>query len=161
MKNKAYIARSRQTFVEKSTFAEMSDRVVANLLYRTKANDLGIVVKMGTPRLAEEGLLNVPVEVYIPMDSLTMLPQGEAEVAGGFEVYVAVADKNNDMSDVARKSHQLRITKEELARSRGKFYTYTLDLLMERGLNKVSVGVVDQISNTSGFAREQIIATAN
>ncbi|MCU1347848.1 MAG: VWFA-related Acidobacterial domain protein, partial [Acidobacteria bacterium] len=40
MKNKAYIARSRQSFVEKSTFAEMSDRVVANLLYRTKANDL-------------------------------------------------------------------------------------------------------------------------
>ena len=29
---------------------------------------------------------------------------------------------------------------------------------MESGLNKISIGVVDQISNTSGFAREQIIA---
>jgi VWFA-related protein len=161
MKNKAYIARSRQTFVEKSTFAEMSDRVVANLLYRTKANDLGIVVRMGTPRPADEGLLTVPVEVHIPMDSLTMLPQGDSEYVGGFEVYVVVADKQNDMSDVARKSHQLRISKDEYTRSRGKFYTYSLDLLMERGLNRVSVGVVDQITNTSGFAREQIIATAN
>lgn len=161
MKNKAYIARSRQTFVEKSTFAEMSDRVVANLLYRTKANDLGIVVKMGTPRPAEDGLLTVPVEVNIPMDGLTLLPQGENDFAGGFEVYVVVADKRNDMSDVARKSHQLRITKDEMARAKGKFYTYSVDLLMERGLNRVSVGVVDQISNVSGFSREQIIATAN
>ena len=40
MKNRAYQVRARQTFVEKSTFSEMNDRVVANLLYRTKANDL-------------------------------------------------------------------------------------------------------------------------
>jgi hypothetical protein len=43
----------------------------------------------------------------------------------------------------------------------GKFYTYTLELLIERGLNRISLGVVDQISNTSGFTREQIIAQNN
>ena len=43
--------------------------------------------------------------------------------------------------------------------AKGKYYTYTLELLMERGLNKISIGVVDQISNVTGFAREQIIAT--
>ena len=40
----------------------------------------------------------------------------------------------------------------------GKYYTYTLDLLMEKGLNEISIGVVDGVSNTTGFAREQIIA---
>lgn len=157
-KNKNYIVRARQTFVEKSTFAEMSDRVVANLLYRTKANDLKIAVRMRTPRAAEGGLFQVGLEIQIPMESLTLMPQGETSFAGGFDVYIAVANKDGDMSDVSRKQHQIQVTPEEMKRVGGKYYTYSLDLLMEKGLNKISVGVVDQISNVSGFAREQIIA---
>ena len=45
-----------------------------------------------------------------------------------------------------------------MPKTKGKFYTYTLELLMEPGLNKISVGAVDTISNVSGFARDQIIA---
>ncbi|HYO79219.1 MAG TPA: hypothetical protein VE010_22335, partial [Thermoanaerobaculia bacterium] len=66
--------------------------------------------------------------------------------------------KDNDMSDVARKSHQVRVNANELAATKGKFYTYTLELVIEPGLNRISLGVVDQISNVSGFAREQVIA---
>ena len=62
------------------------------------------------------------------------------------------------MSDVARKSHQIHIPAAEMKKISGKFYTYSLELVCERGLNKISLGVVDQISNTTGFAREQIIA---
>ncbi|HYO77405.1 MAG TPA: hypothetical protein VE010_13160, partial [Thermoanaerobaculia bacterium] len=69
-----------------------------------------------------------------------------------------VANKDNDMSDVARKSHQVRVPAAEMPKIGSKFYTYTMELLIERGLNRISLGVVDQISNTSGFAREQIIA---
>ncbi len=153
-----YIVRSRQTFVEKSTFAEMNDRVIANLLYKTKANDLNILVRTGAPAAVEDGLFRVPVEIQIPMDSLTLLPQGEAEYAGGFDVYVAVADKNNDMSDVSRKSHQIHVPASDLPKAKGKYYSYGLDLVMEKGLNRISIGVLDQISNVTGFAREQVIA---
>jgi hypothetical protein len=97
--------------------------------------------------------------VQIPMPSMTLLPQGESEFVGGFDVYVVVGNRENDMSDVARKSHQVRIPAEHMKQLAGKFYTYTLDLLIERGLNRISLGVVDQISSTSGFAREQIIAS--
>jgi VWFA-related protein len=158
VKNKDYRVRSRQTFVEKSVFAEMSDRVVANLLYRVKENDLGILARVGRPIPVEDGFFKVPVDIQIPMQSLTLLPQGEAESAGGFDVYVVVGNKDNDMSDVARKSHQVHVPAAQMQSINGKFYTYTLELLVEKGLNKISIGVVDQISNTSGFSREQIIA---
>jgi VWFA-related protein len=158
VKNRNYIARARQSFVEKSTFAEMSDRVIANLLYRTKANDLKILVKADTPRAADDDLYRVPIEVQIPMESLTFLPQGENGYAGGFDVYVVVGDKNGDMSDVNRQSHQIHIDNDQMEKTKGKYYTYQLELLMERGLNKISIGVVDEISNVSGFAREQILA---
>ncbi len=152
------IVRARQTFVEKSTYAEMSDRVIANLLYRVKDNDLNILTRLGSAMPVNDGYFRVPVDIQIPMSSLAMLPQGDVEVAGGFDVYVVVANKDGDMSDVARKSHQIRVTTEEMKTIGNKFYTYTLELLTEPGLNKISIGVVDQISNVSGFAREQIIA---
>ncbi|HKR65631.1 MAG TPA: VWA domain-containing protein [Thermoanaerobaculia bacterium] len=158
VKNKDYRVRARQTFVEKSVFAEMSDRVIANLLYRTKHNDLGILGRVGSPIPTEDGYFRVPVDVQIPMESLTLLPQGEAEYVGGFDVYVVVGNKDNDMSDVARKSHQIRVPAADIKKINGKFYTYSLELICERGLNKISIGVVDQVSSVSGFAREQIIA---
>jgi VWFA-related protein len=153
-----YIVRSRQTFVEKSMYAEMSDRVIANLHYKSRSNEMGILVRTGRPVPVEDGLFQVPLEVQIPMDNITLLPQGDEEYAGGFEVFVAVADKNGDMSDVARKSHPLRVPAADRDRAKGKYYSYTLDLVMEKGLNRISVGVADQISNVSGFAREQVIA---
>jgi VWFA-related protein len=157
LKNRNYIVRNRQSFVEKSTFAEMNDRVVANLLYRTKANDLKIAVRSNSPKPQDDGLFQVPIEIQIPMDSLTLLPQGEI-YAGGFTVYVVVANKDGDMSDVSRKSHQLTVPNGEFEKTKGKYYTYSLTLLMEPGLNKISVGVVDDVSNVNGFARDQVIA---
>ena len=130
-----------------------------NLLYRTKANDLNIVLKTLQPiPTDDEDLVRVPVEVVIPMESLTLLPQGDTDYAGGFDVYVVVANKDGDMSDVQRKSHQLRVPAIDLAKTKGKVYTYTLDLLMEKGLDKVSVGVVDNVSNSTGFASQQVLA---
>jgi VWFA-related protein len=153
--------RSRQTFVEKSVQAEMGDRVVANLLYRVKDNDLGILARVGQPIPVEDGLFRVAIDIQIPMLALTLLPQGEEQSVGGFDVYVVVGNKDNDMSDVAQRSHQVRVPKGQMNQLAGKFYTYTLELLIERGLNRISLGVVDQISNTSGFTREQIIAQNN
>jgi VWFA-related protein len=156
VKNRNLRVRNRQTFVEKSTFQEMSDRVIANLLYKTKANDLGIRVKVDSPVPAND-LFRVPIEIHIPIDNLTLLQQGEAYM-GGFSIYVVVGNKDGDMSDVARKSHQITIPVANFANSKGRYYTYTLDLMCERGLNKISVGVVDDVSNTSGFDKQQVIA---
>jgi VWFA-related protein len=158
VKNKNYVVRNRQTFVEKSMYAEMGDKVIANLLYRVKDNDLGILARLGNPRPAEDGYFQVPLQIQIPMESLTIMAQGDAGFAGGFDVYVVVADKNNEMSEVARKQHQIHLTAEDMKRVAGRYYAYDLDLLVGKGLNRISVGVVDQISNTAGFALEQIIA---
>ncbi|HEX9406643.1 MAG TPA: hypothetical protein VF975_04950, partial [Thermoanaerobaculia bacterium] len=156
IKNRSYIVRSRQTFVEKSTFAEMNDRVIANLLYKVKANDLNILVKAGTP-VPTEDLFRVPVEIQIPMEKLTLLPQGEAYM-GGFSVYVAVANKLGDMSDVNRQTHQIRVPNSDYSKIKGKYYAYSLDLVMEPGPNRISVGVVDDVSNVTGFDRIPINA---
>ncbi|HEY2090714.1 MAG TPA: VWA domain-containing protein [Thermoanaerobaculia bacterium] len=151
-----YTVRSRQTFIEKSTFAEMNDRVVANLLYKSKANTLKIEAKAGQPRVADEDTFRVPVEVQIPMESLTLLPQGD-ERTGGFDLYVVVANKDGDMSDVARKTQQIHVPNADFAKLNGKFYTYAMELIMEPGPGKISIGVMDQVSNETGFASVPVL----
>ncbi len=146
-----YTVRSRQTFVEKSSWAEMNDRVVANLLYKSRANDLKIETKAGQPHPEDEDTFRVPVEVQIPMDSLTLLPQGD-EYAGGFDLYVVVSNKDGDMSDVARKTQQIRVPAAKHDSIHGKYYTYSMELIMEPGPGKISVGVMDQVSNETGFS---------
>jgi hypothetical protein len=131
---------------------------VANALYPSKANNMKILTRIGTPVAADEDLYRVPVEIQIPMESLTLVPQGEDIYSGGFDIYVVVANKDGDLSDVARKTHQIHVPTVDLKKTRGKFYTYSVDLLMEKGLNKISVGVSDAISNVTGFARDQVIA---
>src|SRR5688500_20251963 len=106
-----------------------------------------ILARMGRSLPTEDGYYRVPVDVIIPMESLTLLPQGTEEYVGGFDVYVVVANKHNDMSDVARKAHQIRVTAEQMKSLKGKYYTYTLDMLMEEGRNKISIDTVHQVAS--------------
>jgi VWFA-related protein len=152
-----YNVRARQTFVEKSSYAEMNDRVIANLLYKTKANDLKIEAKASQPRAADDDLFTVPVDVQIPMDSLTLLQQGESESAGGFDLYIVASNKDGDMSDVTRKSQSIHVPTADLKTMHGKYYTYSLELIMEPGPGKISIGVIDQISNVVGFANVPVL----
>ena len=62
------------------------------------------------------------------------------------------------MSDVNRQTKQMTLRTEALKEIAGKHYTYALDLVMEKGRNKISIGVVDEIANTTGFERTEILA---
>jgi len=157
MKNRAYIARARQSFVEKSIPSEMIDKVRANLFYDNKINDMKIFLTTGQPVMTEEATFKVPVEVHIPMESLSLIPTGET-VSGGFTVFVGAANKNGDMSDIQQQNHSIQIPAAELKKLEGKHYTYALELIMEKGRNRISVGVVDSVSNLMGFERQEVLA---
>lgn len=156
-RNRSYIVRARRSFVEKSMRTEMSDRVVANLFYDRPGNEMRITLTTGQPVANDPYTFRVPLEIHIPMEGITVLPQGEV-MSGAFSVYVVVSNKNGDMSDVVSKSQQIRLTLEDFAKLKGKYYTYELELVMEKGRNRISVGVVDEIANTTGFERQEVLA---
>lgn len=156
-KNRHYVVRSRRSFVEKSIRTEMNDRVIANLFYDRPDNDMKITLTTRQPVPNDEYTFKVPLEIHIPMEKITLLPQGET-ITGGFSVYVVVSDQNGDMSDVVSQQHQIRVTPDELSKMNGKYFTYEIDLVMEKGRNRISVGVVDDIANTTGFERQEVLA---
>lgn len=155
-KNKNYTVRSRKSFVEKSLYTEISDKVIANVFYDSNENDLGIVVLTGQVRAAGDDRFTLPLEIRVPMDNLAFIPTA-AGMRGGFSVFIVVADDNGDMSDVQQKNHPLTLTEEQVKETKGKFYTYTMDLLMRKGRNRISVALVDDATKQIGYATREVL----
>ncbi|MFA6957369.1 MAG: VWA domain-containing protein [Thermoanaerobaculia bacterium] len=157
-KNKNYKVRSRKSFVEKSLYTEISDKVIANVFYDSNQNDLGIMVITGQARAAGDERFTLPMEIRVPMDNLAFIPTA-AGLRGGFSVFIVTADDNGDMSDVQQQQHPLTLTEEQQKESKGKFYTYSVDLLMRKGRNRISVAVVDDATKQIGYATREVLAT--
>jgi VWFA-related protein len=156
-KNKDHRVRSRRTLVEKSIFTELTDRVVANLFYRGADNNLGIIMTTGAASAVDTNRYLVPIEIRIPMERMAFIPTGEV-ARGGLVVFVAVADDRGDMSEVQRMEQSIVLQVDELSGLSGKHYTYTADLLMARGRNTISVAVLDEASQMTGYAVQQVMA---
>ncbi|HUP65360.1 MAG TPA: VWA domain-containing protein [Thermoanaerobaculia bacterium] len=154
--NKQYVVRSRRTFVEKSVHTEMSDKVVANLFHDASLNDLNIVIRTGRIIRQDNGLFRVPLDIMIPMERLTLLPRGEVQ-GGNFSVYVVVSNQHGDMSEVQRQESPIHVPNSEMPNIPGKHFTYSVELVMEPGRGTISVGVLDQFSNMSGFRTTALV----
>ena len=96
----------------------------------------------------------MPVRVTIP-PVMTLLPDGD-QLAGGFTVFVAVGDDDGAMSDVSKRQQSLRIPAATEAAFRKRPMTFDMQVEIDRGEHVLSVGVVDQLTNATGFARTKI-----
>jgi VWFA-related protein len=149
-----YRVRARQTYLARTQDEELNDKVVANIYHEAK-NDLGIQMRTGEPKKQSRNRWLVPLSVAIP-PTITLLPDGN-DLAGGFSIFIAVGDDNGSMSDVSRIVKQVRIPAAKEAELRKRPLILTVDLSMNGGTHMLSVGVVDQLSNTSGYARKRVV----
>jgi VWFA-related protein len=143
--------RSRKTFVYRSISDEMADRVIANQLQEGAINDLGISLQADASK-ADGSRRLVPVRILVPVEKLTLLPDGDS-VAGGFSVFVCTGDGKGDVSGVNMQTHSIRWPKEALPHLRSKNVTYAVEVPVEGTREQISVGVIDIVSQTTGFSR--------
>jgi len=69
-----------------------------------------------------------------------------------------VADDNGDMSDIQQVNQPITLAPGEMAGTKGKIYTYSVDLLMAKGRNRISVAVMDEASKQTGYATQEVLA---
>jgi VWFA-related protein len=154
VKNPAYRVRSRRTYVSKSGEQQTSERVVANIFAATSKNDIELRLDPGQPVGSGFHKWRVPVRVTIP-SVFTLLPDGD-QLAGGFTVFVAVGDDDGAMSSVTKRSQSLKIPAASEAAFRRRPITFDMQVEVNKGEHVLSVGVVDQLTNATGFARTKI-----
>jgi VWFA-related protein len=154
VKNPAYRVRSRRTYVSKSGEQQTSERVVANIYAASSKSDIDVKLDAGMPVKSGFHKWRVPVRVTIP-PVMTLLPDAD-QLAGGFTVFVAVGDEDGAMSDVSKRQQSLKIPAASEAAFRKRPMTFDMQVEIDKGEHVLSVGVVDQLTNASGFARTKI-----
>ena len=153
LRKKGYEVRTREAFVERSTNSEMEDAVAANLLYPVSKNDLSVSLSKAGPPTAADQQVVVPVYIKIPTSGLTLIPDG-TDLVGQFSSYTAFMRRDGKVSAVKHQQHQLRFPADSLKRR--KEITVKYDLTIDDRTDDVSVGIMDDTSHVTGFARLQI-----
>jgi VWFA-related protein len=154
-KDRSYTVRNPQTFTLRSSDDQMKDRTVANL-YTATPGTWPVAIRTGTPKKDGRGIYAIPVQVVMA-STLTLLPDGK-DLAGGFVLYLVVGNVGGGPSEVIRRPETLRIPATVEAQVRAKPMTFTTTIRVKAGESMLSVGIIDQTSVASGFARLKLVA---
>jgi VWFA-related protein len=154
-KNRDHVVRARKTWTPKTSDDQFADRVIANIYSPATKSDFEVTIKAA--KATKHGnTFTVPIEVTFP-PSLTLLPQDETLV-GGFTFAVAVGNSLGGLSTVFRQPQSISIERAEEQGFRQTPITYTASLTVGPGESLISVGILDQVGKTAGFARATIVS---
>ncbi|MEK6373388.1 MAG: VWA domain-containing protein [Acidobacteriota bacterium] len=144
------VVRSRRGVTEKSDVTRMEDKVLASLF---RPGDEGARLKFGVkvgekqPRGKQ---YRIPITIRIPIAALTMLPNGP-NYSGGFSVYIAWGSKVGGISDASHQRQLFHIPAGDVQRAKRSFYTYQFDIAADARTERLSLGVVDEVSKEYGL----------
>jgi VWFA-related protein len=158
-KDGAYRVRSRKSYVVRSAEEQVGDSVIANLVHPVSQGEIPVTLKIGVPEPAGKGAYKVMLDVSFPTSGITALPDGD-KVSGGFTIYIAAGSPAGSLSPVAKRTEALRVPPDTYRAMVAQQYPLVLhsQVMIGKGENILSVGVVDQLTNTSGFARTKVFA---
>ena len=92
--------RTREDFLDFSRKAEVSMQVESALLFGNPPTMQPLQVELGKPGKGGRSTFKLPITVFIPLDHITMVPNGEQNVAD-LELRVAALDENGRRSQVS------------------------------------------------------------
>jgi VWFA-related protein len=149
--------RTRTEVLEKSTDREMSDLVVASLLYPRTVNELGITVTPGTPEKTR-GLYTIPLDVVIPLKNLTFLPADGGKYAAAFDLHYAAAGEQRDFGTGGKHQQKIEITPEQYAHLGTTTYRYKTGIEVSPGRARIAIGILDSATKLTGFRTVEVVA---
>jgi len=148
-----YTVRARTQVARKSPKRDMNDRVAAALFTEDMPNELGIAIQASEPQpvKGQRGKYTVAVDVAIPLGRLTYLQTSNAQ-RGRFSIHYAVSNKGADFVNGSDPEQIVDIPLADFERARTKAWTHTVNLLVERGEHRITVGVLDGTSQAVGMS---------
>lgn len=149
-KSRNLVVRHRAGYRDKPAQTQMNDGVLAALKFPYYSNplDLELTFDTGTPR--EDGNVLVPVNVRVPLRSLTLVPHG-ANYEAAAKLYLAAMDDQGWVSEVQETDLPIRVAQADLNEALDRDYVYTVQVLLRSGEQKIAVGLRDEIAASNSF----------
>jgi len=147
--------RFREGYRAKTPAVWMSERTTAMLNYDLDSNPLGLAMELGQPTPAQDGRYAVPIVVSIPIRNVTLIPQAEFHL-GRMKLFVSATDDRGRVAEVGDQPWAIEIPDVRYEEAQSMRFSHEVNLLMRPGLQRVAVGVRDEIGAVSSFVRTEI-----
>ncbi len=147
-----YTTRYRRTFVEKSIQSKVQDEVTAGLFFDVGENPLGIEVTTSSQVKVTEKQWQQPLNVLLPVPSLTMTREGD-EYVGRAILFVATRNLDNNSTDMQRQVHDFRLPVDQYEERKTNRFPIFLRLLLNSGKHRIVVGLLDEKTNQTSIQR--------
>jgi len=144
-KNRDYSVRTRREYIEKNDDSRVRDQVVAAFFNSTAPSAIEVKAILGARRPAKR-FSTIPVSVRIPSTAFMT-----SEDKGAFSIYIATSRGATMPSDITKRT--IAFTTADLKQAEGGTLQYDFDLLTNPETNLLSIGVYDEVSHDSGYAR--------
>jgi hypothetical protein len=102
-----------------------------------------------------DGKRTVKVNLLIPVTALSLSRDGE-NVTGGFDVYVSVGDGKGNFVTPSKQTHSINWPVAAVEKAGGRKMNYAIDVVLDPGPARISVGVIDHRSKKTGFTRIEV-----
>jgi VWFA-related protein len=140
-KNRDYVVRTRREYIEKNDDTRMRDAVIASFLRAPSSSSIDVAANLGEPVKSAKRRYTVPVSVKWPVTPLSQ----------SVTLYIATGGADGVMSDITKRTVTLDPARVEEAKNGAVQYDF--DLVADSGANRLSIGVYDDVTHDSGFAR--------
>lgn len=145
--------RHRLSYRAKGTHERTADGVLTALLYERTENPLGVRIGVGDRQPAKNGISRVRLQVRLPLESLTLLPE-EEDHRGLFTVFLAARDEDGRTTPVREAPVPVRVPEEGL----GREFVYEVEMALRDGDHQVAVAVRDELAGTTSYLRGEVRA---
>ena len=146
--------RTKKNIVFRTAESEMAERVTSNV-QSAQLNDLGISVQVAGDITTEGDKRRVPVHVLIPARNITVAADGEV-LTGGFSVYICSAGGKSEPSDVTLRKHEIKWPPSAIEQLGDRAMTFAMEVVLEKGRDLISIGVLDHRSQATGFSKLEL-----
>lgn len=147
--------RHRSGYRHKSTESQMIDGTLSALNLDLQDNPLRAEVRFGTPTRRSDGNFDIPIDLLVPFEQLTLLEQ-DGTYYGQLRVWFAAKDESDRSTEAHQIPVDIRIPSDRIGETAGRTYTYSLELVMESGYHDFAVGMRDELGARQAFLRRGI-----
>lgn len=151
-------ARYRSGYMEKTVETRTAEEVTAALIYPRAENPLKFTIAVGDPKAYSAENYLVPVRMSIPLENVTMVPDGD-NYRGRLYVYFVVLDSDGKQSDLQIRPLEIKVPLKNYDSAKKKTYGYDVQLIMIPGAQRLSVAVRDGVSNAVSFAQKGVFVS--
>jgi VWFA-related protein len=151
-------ARYRSGYMEKTVETRTAEAVTAALTYPRTDNPLQFTVSVGEPKAYSADNYLVPVRMSIPLENVTMVPDGN-DYRGRLYIYFVVLDSDGKQSDLQVRPLEIKVPLKSYDSAKKKTYGYDVQLIMIPGAQRLSVAVRDGVSNAVSYAQKGVFVS--